>query len=312
MEWLLIVVSLAGLWLGTRWIINSALQIALHFGMSQGVVGLAILAVGTDLPEVFVSIKASLDQYAGTSTSGIITGNAIGSSLCQISIILGIAALVTTFKINSRELYREGGTLLASVVILYLMGSDGTISRKEGMLLILIYIFYYWLLLRTREQQERNDAEKLPNPIFTWLLLLLGLVTLIGASHVVVDNAVSLSNQYGLEQSFAGAVIVGLGTSLPELAVSLGAALKKSPGLSVGNILGSNIFDGLIPIGLGATIHPIEFHSNLLKYDLPILAGITLLCLFILKTKRGLSLIEGLILILCFLTFIFVKYQTST
>lgn len=304
----LIIIGLVGLWLGTKWVINGALGIANLFKLSHGFVGVAILAVGTDLPEVFVTLKASLLQLSGVESSGIITGNAIGSSISQITIILGITALFLTFKMEKKELRLNGIFLIVSVAFVFLFGLDGRINRIEGLILIATYVIYYVLLLKNNksETEETTQGADYSIPKIT-LFLIAGLVVLISSSHLVVENAMALAQKWGLEQSFVGIAVIGLGTSLPELAVSIGAAIRKSAAMSVGNIIGSNIFDGLIPIGLGATISDLKLETTFLKIDLPLLLFTSLLVILFLFTKRGLSKAEGIVLILIYLTYIILK-----
>lgn len=304
----LIIIGLVGLWLGTKWVINAALGIANLFKLSHGFVGVAILAVGTDLPEVFVTLKASLLQLSGVESSGIITGNAIGSSISQITVILGIAALLLTFKMPKSELILNGIFLLLSVVLVYVFGHDGNITRVEGILLIITYLLYYYLLLRNNKDETTAENEGAPNSIPKIILFLIaGLIVLIGSSHLVVENAMELAKAWGVEQSFVGIAVIGLGTSLPELAVSIGAAMKKSAAMSVGNVIGSNIFDGLIPIGLGASITDVKLESGFLKIDLPLLFFSSLLVIIFLLTKKGMSRLEGITLILVYLAYITLK-----
>lgn len=304
----LITIGLIGLWLGTKWVINAALGIANLFKLSHGFVGVAILAVGTDLPEVFVTLKASLLQLSGVESSGIITGNAIGSSISQITVILGIAALLLTFKMPKSELILNGIFLLLSVVLVYVFGHDGNITRVEGILLIITYLLYYYLLLRNNKDETTAENEGAPNSIPKIILFLIaGLIVLIGSSHLVVENAMELAKAWGVEQSFVGIAVIGLGTSLPELAVSIGAAMKKSAAMSVGNVIGSNIFDGLIPIGLGASITDVKLESGFLKIDLPLLFFSSLLVIIFLLTKKGMSRLEGITLILVYLAYITLK-----
>lgn len=304
----LIIIGLVGLWLGTKWVINAALGIANLFKLSHGFVGVAILAVGTDLPEVFVTLKASLLQLSGVESSGIITGNAIGSSISQITVILGIAALLLIFKMPKSELILNGIFLLLSVVLVYVFGHDGNITRVEGILLIITYLLYYYLLLRNNKDETTAENEGAPNSIPKIILFLIaGLIVLIGSSHLVVENAMELAKAWGVEQSFVGIAVIGLGTSLPELAVSIGAAMKKSAAMSVGNVIGSNIFDGLIPIGLGASITDVKLESGFLKIDLPLLFFSSLLVIIFLLTKKGMSRLEGITLILVYLAYITLK-----
>lgn len=308
MEILLILSGLIGLWLGTKWLISAAIGIAKRFNLSHSFVGLAILAVGTDLPEIFVSIKASILHLNGIEASGIIVGNAIGSSISQITIILGISGLFVNFTFARKDLYRDGIALLVSIVLLFVFGIDGIISRLEGTILIITYLFYYLLLMRShRNNDDDNSTGKEYSPFTLAALLVAGLIVLVFSSHLVVENAMLVAEKWGVAQSFIGIAIIGLGTSLPELAVSVGAAFRRSPGMSIGNIIGSNIFDGFIPIGLGGLISTTNIEPDLLKFDLPVLFAITFLVIAFLRTKRGISKPEGITLIIIFALYITFK-----
>jgi len=305
---ILIAIGLFGLWIGTKWVINGALGLAKLLHLSHSFVGLAILGVGTDLPEVFVTLKAAILHLKGIESSGIITGNAIGSSISQITIILGIAGLLLKFSMTKEDLFRNGVFLLSSTLLLFMFGFDGVINRIEGTILVITYASYYWLLLRTSDTKEDEyPSDKSVSKLTIILYLLLGLLVLIYSSHLVVNNAMLLATKWNVEQSFVGIVIIGLGTSLPELAVSIGAAIRKSAEMSVGNIIGSNIFDGLIPIGLGGLISTTSMENHLLKFDLPILFGVSLLVVLFLRTKRGISKPEGIALIAIYLIYILLK-----
>ncbi len=311
MTFAFILIGLIGLWLGTKWIINGALGIAKRFNLSHSFVGVAILAVGTDLPEVFVSTKASIMQLQGIESSGIITGNAIGSCISQITLILGVAGLFLKFKMETRDLVRDGSALVSSLILLFIFGLDGEITRFEGTVMLILYVAYYIVLINTQTSHNDDDSDGADYSNSKLALYLIsGLVILIGSSHVVVENAMLLAEKWGVAQSFVGIAIIGLGTSLPELAVSVGAALNKSAGMSVGNVIGSNIFDGLIPIGLGATISTVKIEQNLLMIDVLILLVVTLLVLFFLSTKKGISKLEGIIMIVMFVLYLLLKFHS--
>ncbi len=305
---LFIVLGLAGLWIGTKWIINASLGIAKRFNLSHSFVGIAILAVGTDLPEVFVSVNAAIRQLGGTESSGIITGNAIGSSISQITFILGMAGLLLNFTVTRRDLVRDGITLLASIGLLFFFGMDGVVTRWEGALLLAVYLLYYFILVRTSTNNtDDNSGEKDRSNLALALFLIFGFIVLVFSSHLVVENAMALAEKWGVAQSFIGIAIIGLGTSLPELAVTIGAAVRRSGGMCVGNIIGSNIFDGLIPIGLGGVISTTAIERDLVVFDLPVLAGMTLLVLLFLRSKRGISKAEGIVLITAYVLYIVLK-----
>ena len=304
---ILLGIGLLGLWLGTRWIISGALGVAGLFNLPHTFVGLAILSVGTDLPEVFVSVEASLLQLNGIESSGIITGNAIGSSISQITVVLGIAGLFMVFTMPRPALFRNGFFLLASIFLLYTLGYDGTINRLEAGLLIGLYGLYYYVLLRSDLDPDGEPTDASPTKLRIAFYLVAGLGVLMYSAHLVVDNALLLVEEWGVKQSFVGIAIIGLGTSLPELAVSVGAAFRKSAGLSIGNIIGSNVFDGLIPVGLGGLISPVHVSQPLLAFDLPILFAVTGLVLIFLATKRGISRLEGIVLIAIYVAYLSLK-----
>lgn len=305
---ILLGVGLIGLWVGTKLIINGASGIAKRFNLSHSFVGLAILSVGTDLPEVFVTINASLIHLGGVDSSGIITGNAIGSSISQIAFILGVAGLLMNFTMAKKDLWRDGTALITSIILLFVFGIDGIISRVEGAIMLLLYVLYYIILVRSQtNHSDDNSSTKDYSKISLLILLLSGFSVLIFSSHLVVENAIKLAEKWGVAQSFIGIAIIGLGTSLPELAVSVGAAIRKSAGMSVGNVIGSNIFDGLIPIGLGGVISTTNMERNLLIFDIPYLLAVTLLVLLFLKTKKGISTRKALFLIIVFFLYITIK-----
>jgi len=308
MTMLLILIGLVGLWIGTKLIINGSLGIAKKFNLSHSFVGIAILAVGTDLPEVFVSISASISHLKGVESSGIITGNAIGSAISQITIILGIAGLLLNFRMTKTDLLRDGSALIISIILLFIFGMDGVIIRIEGIALLVLYLLYYYIIVKNNNNHSDDNTNlKEYSNLALFLFLLFGFPILIFSSHFVVENAMSLAQKWGVAQSFVGIVIIGLGTSLPELAVSIGAAIRRSGGLSVGNIIGSNIFDGFVPIGLGGVISTANIESGFLKFDLPFLLGVTILVLLFLISKRGVSRIEGIIMIFLFLLYVALK-----
>jgi cation:H+ antiporter len=305
---ILLLIGLIGLWLGTKWMINGALGIAERFNLSHSFVGVAILAVGTDLPEVFVSVNASLLHLRGIESSGIITGNAIGSSISQITVILGVAALLLNFTLARKDLWRDGVALALSISLLFIFGIDGIVNRLEGGLLLLVYCAYYFVLMKSRQgSSDENPPTKNYSNFTMFFYLSGGLFVLILSSHAVVDSAMELAGKWGVAQSFVGIAIVGLGTSLPELAVSVGAAIRKSGGMSVGNIIGSNIFDGLIPIGLGGVISTTNMDLALLQFDLPYLLAVTVFALTFLQSKVGISKLVAIALIVSYILYLAIK-----
>ena len=274
-----LVFGLGALWLGTELVIRGALAIANYFNLSQVFIGLTILAIGSDLPELIVAIEASVLQLQGEEVSGLIVGNAIGSSLNQITMVLGIGGLVGYLTLSRKAIKQNGLVLMGVLLLLFLVCYDGVITKVEGISLLVVYAVFYLLLLYGEKVPQRVKKE-LPKKIWQHLVQLLGGIALvIVASGIVVKSAISLAEIWGVSKSFIAIVFIALGTSLPELALTISAAVKKAPGLSVGNVIGSNIFDLLVPVGIGATISEIQIEPNLLWRDLPILFLITVLAL---------------------------------
>lgn len=308
-EFILIIIGLIGLWIGTSLVIKGALNIANYYELSQVFVGITILAIGTDLPELIISIDASIQSAVfDVDTSGIIIGNAIGSSYSQISLVIGVVGLFSYLTLRKKHLYEDGFMLLGSILLLLLLGIDGSISLADGLVLVVVYGIYYFRLFYNERVGSKIKNKKTYNKLYKdVLLLVIGLVLVFFASDLVVDNAIEFTENHGLDQSFVGIIIIGLGTSLPELAVSLNAVRKKAHGLSVGNLIGSNIFDLLIPVGIGASISEIKVDKMLIYFDLPLLFVLSLLVLFFFYKKRGIQRTEAIILIAFYMVYGFLK-----
>jgi len=306
----LLILGIIGLWLGTEILVRAAINIAQYYQLSQIFIGLSILAIGTDLPELVVAINASIQTINGIESSGVIVGTAIGSGIGQISVALGVSGYFSYLIITKDQLKKEGVVLLGSIVLLFLFALDGRIDRIEGISMLLVYLIYYILLLGRQEKSDVKQKQPI-NIYYNILFLIGGILIVIFTSELVVDNGIQLAERLGVSQSFIGIVLIGLGTSLPELAVSLNAAIKGASGLSVGNIIGSNIFDILVPIGIGATITPIAVDFDLVKIDIPFLFVLSALVLLFFRKKKGLQKKEAVSLIIIYMHYVIFKIGTA-
>lgn len=308
MELIYLVLGLFALWVGAQLVVRASIEIAEYFNISQGFLGLFILALGTDLPELFVNTSGALAKRGGVDTSNLVLSQTIGTSLSQISLILGIAALVGVITISKKGLTRDAFVLVGSVVLLFLLSLDGSLSIIDGWILMLLYGFYFVLLLRT---EVVFSGFKLFRPkihmLWVFLSLLGGFAILVFASKLTIDGAVFLSNSWGVSQFFVGTFIVGLGTSLPELATAIAAIKNKASALAIGNLIGSNIFDVLFALGLGAAISGFTVHRSLLTFDIPILFLVSLFVVFLLKSNKTLDKKEAIMLIGCFGCYVVLK-----
>lgn len=303
MSVLWIVAGLIGLWAGSELALRGIIEIAERRGLSQGFLGVAVLAVGTDLPELLVAITGGIHQLAGEEASGLIVGNAVGSALTQGTLVLGVAGLIGHLHMSRATLRRDGTVLVLAVLSLALLAYGGVITRVEGGVLIAIYGIYAWTLHTRERRRERGDVVPWRALRRAVLSVVIGLAAVLACAELIVEHALVLSAERGWDQTVMGLFLIGLGTSLPELAVSLGAMFKGRAGLAVGNVIGSNVFDLLIPTGLSAVLHPLRVGAPTLAVDLPVFAGLTLLGLFFFARARGIQRWEAVALIGAYLAF---------
>lgn len=303
-----LIAGLAGLWLGTDLVIRGAIAISDRLKLSRVFVGLTILAVGTDLPELVVSITSSFDRLSGVDSGGIVIGNIIGSNFGQILLTLGLVGLFAYFTLTRRQVLREGSVLLGSILVFFFLGLDGNFSRIDGLIMIALYAAYF-IAIPKQEEKVDQKVKKAPTINLPWSVvsLIAGLVIVISASETVVDSAVMLAQAWDVSQTVIGILIVGVGTSLPELIISFGAVLRGAPGLSIGNLIGSNIFDTLFVTGIGSLIASMAIERNILFFDLPYLFVASLIVLLFFLRKKGLQKKEAVFLLMLYAVYVTLK-----
>lgn len=297
---ILLVLGLLGLWGGTLLTVRGAVALSERHGLSQGFVGLTILAMGTDLPELLVSVSGSVQQLRGIDASGVIVGNATGSAIAQGTLVLGVAGLVGYLSVAPRMVWRDGITLLLAAGLVGALAIDGRVGHFEGVALLIAYLIYVAALVQAEGHSSEDSARATKGSVSPLLLVAVGLLTVILSAHVVVTEGVRLAEAWGITQTVLGALIIGAGTSLPELALSVGAARQGHASLSVGNVIGSNIFDLLVPVGLAGAIAPVSVAPATIWFDLPALALGTIALLFFLLRRRGLQRGEALALVILY------------
>ncbi|MBY8983191.1 MAG: calcium/sodium antiporter [Candidatus Lokiarchaeota archaeon] len=317
---LFMMLGFVGLYFGGKYTIIGLESIAKRFGLSHLMVGLTILAIGTSLPEIAVSIIGGFDKILGIDPNidGIVIGNKIGSFFTQITFILGLLGLTQTLFISKWELRREGPMLFLSLFVFLLFAIDGLIDRIEALAMIIIYIIYLILIiisekkLRKAEpkveeiEKERLDPLSLEvkkDPSGTTsikkdiIICLIGLLFLLIGAEICILSGHNIANELNVPNNVIGILIIGLGTSIPELVVDLTAMRRGSYGLAIGDILGSNICDILFATGAGAIIAEFNVVKVLLLYDIPMLFIAISIAYYFLWTKKSLKTREAIFLI---------------
>ena len=307
MDFILVICGIIGLWIGTELTISGALTIAKRHQLSDFFVGLVILSFGSDLPEIAVAVDAGIKTRLGLDASGVVVGSAIGSIVGQIGFVLGLTGLITYLTLPRRFIFQHGAVLLGATVLLLLVAFDGTVTPTEGLILITLYLIYVFVLLKGEKVPEQSAEPMVDGRFNPWILLIVGLGTLIVSSELTVSSVVNLATTFEVSEAVISVIVIGFGTSLPELSISISAILKKKTHLSVGNIIGSNILDTLLPIGIAAIIAPVIFERQFLLFDLPYIFLLTLITLIFFVRVRGLQKFEAGIILGLYLVYLGIK-----
>jgi cation:H+ antiporter len=311
MDIVLLILGLAGLWFGTEVTIKGAVSIAKRYRVSEFVIGLVVLSIGSDLPELSIAIDAGLKNLAGGSYSDVVVGSALGSSLGQIGFVLGFVGLLSYLTLPRGVVYRHGSTLLGSILLVALFGFDGTVTFTEGAALLLVYAIYLVALLN--EVNVGSPVEQSSELPFwrSLLYLAVGLAIVVGSAELTVSSAVDVARTLGLSDSLVAVLLIGLGSSLPELSISVAAVSKGHHRLSVGNLIGSNVFDTLVPIGAAAVIAPLSFDKGLLRFETPYLFFVTSVVIFFFLYRRGIQRWEAAVVLALYCAYVLVKLTGS-
>jgi cation:H+ antiporter len=303
----LLITGIAGLWLGTELTIGGAVAIANRYHLSEFFVGLVILSIGSDLPELAVAADAGLRTLMGTDASGVVVGASIGSVVAQISFVLGVGGLISVLTLPRDFVYRHGAVLLGVTALLFLVALDGRVTRFEGIVLIITYAVYVMALMNGSTRPDETPEPVAHGGLKSWLALTAGLVVVIASSELTVSSVVRLAQEFDISEALIAVLVIGLGTSLPELSISISAILKQRHHLSVGNIIGSNILDTTLPIGLAAVIAGVDFERGLLRFDLPYILLMTTIILALFLRKGGVRRPQGLIILSLYIFYVLVK-----
>jgi cation:H+ antiporter len=320
MNYILLIVGFILLIKGADLLVDGASAIARRLNVSDLLIGLTVVAFGTSTPELFVSIIAGIK-----ATPAIAIGNILGSNIFNILLILGISSLIYPLAVTKGTVWKEIPLTLLAVVLVGIMANKSLIfgkgmsglSRIDGLILLAFFAFFLFYLLKVTKPSEINSSETQVPKEYGFLKSSLGLVggfvALFIGAKLVVDSVIVLAAKFGVSESFVGLTIVAAGTSLPELATSAVAAAKKNCDIAVGNIVGSNIFNVFLILGLSATISPMPFQpANNIDIGVAILASLLLFIFMFSGKKRSLDRWEGavfLVLYASYIAFLLIKHR---
>ena len=282
---------------------SGGVSLARRMNIPQIVIGLTIVAMGTSMPEFCVSFVSAIK-----GTPDLAVGNIVGSNIFNSLFIVGCAALVAPMTILHSTVRRDIPFALVSSVMLLMMCLDSTISRLDAAILFLFFVVFMVITVRGARQggdaEEAQQAEEKPkSPAWAAAMIVVGLALLIGGSNVFVDNASALASSLGVSDAVIGLTIVACGTSLPELATSVVSARRGQSGIAIGNVLGSNVFNILMILGITGIIQPMQI-SGITSVDLSMLVASMILLWLFSYTKYTLSRWEGAVLVAVFLGYI--------
>ncbi|RMG35813.1 MAG: calcium/sodium antiporter [Gammaproteobacteria bacterium] len=296
-------------WGADRFVIGAA-ALARNLGVDPLLIGLTVIGLGTSAPEILVSTMAALG-----GNPGLAIGNAVGSNIANIGLILGASALVAPLVVQSHVLWREFPLLMGVSLGVYLLLADGHLGRLDGLLMAtglvgsMAWIVHLGRQRAAIEPLEEEFAEEIPSGMSTTVALgwtLGGLVLLIVSSRILVWGAVNIATALGVSDLVIGLTIVAIGTSLPELAASIAATLKGEDDLAVGNIVGSNIFNMLAVLSVPALLTPVDVGNEVLIRDMPLMLVLTATLFFMGKGGAGngtISRLEGSLLLATFVLY---------
>ena len=315
---IILLLALGLLVVSADFFIEGAKGLARRGGIPEVVIGLTIVSIGTSLPEILVTSTSALNVESNPEVADFAIGGILGSVLVQITLILGFVALVKGLKIRPSWLNRDGLIMMLSLLLMtFFLISDEGITRIEGIILSSLYVFYIsWLLYNRKEimdQESTGEAESIELKSLSWsgaayfVMVLIGLALAVFAAHHLVVNASDLAYEMNIPHSIIGTVVSGLGTSLPELTIAFMAA-KRSQGVAIGTLIGSNITDTLLSIGVAATVHPLyltEAGSDMIMLViLPAAIISTVVALLLMRTSYEFRKWEGIALIMLYFIFL--------
>lgn len=314
MDVLFLLFGIALLTIGGEALIRGSLAAAKRLGVSPLLSGLVIVGFGTSAPELVVSVNAAIE-----GRPDIAVGNVVGSNVGNILLILGVCALITPLAVKPLALRRDAVTVVAASILFLVLVGGSALGRMDAAIflgaLAAYLVWAYWseryhaapsAELHEAEAEELSTVPK--SVLWTVLAVVIGLLLLIAGSQILLVGATGIAAHFGVPEAVIGLTLVAVGTSLPELSISVIAAIRRHADVAVGNVLGSNIFNLLGILGLSALLQPLPVHPRILHFDQWVMLGTSLLLLLFLYTGRRLSRAEGGVLLLGYGIYVWLSF----
>ena len=311
MEYLYFFLGLALLLLGANYLVDASVAIAQRAKISNFIIGLTIVGIGTSAPELFVSIQSAL-----TGHGDIAMGNVLGSNIANVFLIMGVTATILPFEINREQSRRDIPIGIIVALLVFLLANDAIIpgigendmSRMDGIFLLVIFIVYMAVVILKKGEkpkeaiaeadEETKSSLAGKNVYLLWGIAAASLAALLWGGNMFLDSAKNLAKAWGMSEAVISITIVAVGTSLPELITAVIAACKKNPQLALGNVIGSNIFNLLMILGVSSCIDPYQLENiNMVDYGMAILAAVLMWIVVFTFGKKKFDRIEGIIFI---------------
>ncbi|MBK9123132.1 MAG: calcium/sodium antiporter [Chloroflexi bacterium] len=311
LDFIYIALGLAGLYFGGDWLVEGASRLARVLGVPVVIIGLTIVAFGTSVPELVTNLVAVVRD-----TNDIAVGNIIGSNIANIGLILGMSAAIASRALSTRDVQRDWVIMLGVAVLGYvLLVIDGDLSRVDGLILvggIVLYIARAFRESREQHVDTTESRESAAHPEQHNVLkevgrIAVGVVLLVIGAQLTVDGAVNIARFLGVSELVIGVTLVAVGTSLPELATSVVAATKGQHEIALGNVIGSNIFNILLILGVTGVLHPYEINGQALSFDAPFMLLMTVLMGLLIRDGR-IARLEGIVLVATYIVYIMLVF----
>ncbi|MGB0773967.1 MAG: calcium/sodium antiporter [Flavobacteriaceae bacterium] len=299
-----IIGGLIGLIVGGEWLLRAAVGTSNRFAIPKFIIGMTIVSFATSLPELIVSIRSALEGYPDLAL-----GNVVGSNIANLGLVLGVVLLFTRIEVSKSFYQSDWPMMFIASILLWVFIQNGTITAIEGLALVILLVLMLVYLLRLKDKSDfvADDLDTLLSWPKIGLFIVFGSAFLAFGSELLVNGAVQVASQLGVSERIIAITVVSVGTSVPELAASLVAIAKKENAISIGNLLGSNLFNILAVLGITSLIHPLTVVDNtLLDFDIYVMIGIAalLIPLVFLPKRMEMYWRDGLVLLAVYVLFI--------